>query len=201
MMSTSTCETDMGGDTSIPQTDVPKHVIAPIGWQFQVPIPTSPSFCCLEMFWCPSMGMWDIHHPHAWTSPSPKLGDVGHPSSPCLDIPKPKAWGCGTSNSPFLDIPKPPPKLGNVCGIWGGRDYLGWQQHKAPLYWIRKKKTSVLGGYHKTLNLKTSVLGGYHKTLNLKTSVLGGYHKTLNLKNQGWVGIRKWETHRSKNLA
>jgi len=41
-----------------------------------------------------------------------KHGDVGHPSSPCLDIPKPKLGDVGHPSSPGLDIPKP--KLGDV---------------------------------------------------------------------------------------
>ncbi len=88
------------GDTSIPQTDVPKHVIAPIGRQFQVPIPTSP---CL-------LGDVLMY----------KLGDVGHPSSPCLDIPKPKHGDVGHP-FPILGHPQAP-KLGNVGYgiIWVG---------------------------------------------------------------------------------
>jgi len=102
-----------------------------------------------------SLGMWDIHHPHAWISPSPKLGDVGHPI--------PHSW-----TSPSLL-----PSLGMCVGYGGEGIICVGSSTKHHFIELERKKTSVLGGYH----------------------------KTLNLKNQGWVGIRKWETHRSKNLA
>jgi hypothetical protein len=85
--------------------------------------------------------MWDIHHPHAWTSPKAQA----------------QAWGCGTS-IPILGHPQAP-KLGNV-GYGEGEGLFGLAAQSTIL--LNEKTSVVLGGYHKTLNLKPR-LDGYQK--------------------------------------
>jgi hypothetical protein len=129
------------GDTSIPQTDVPKHVIASIGRQFQVPYSHIPKLA------------WRCSDVQAWGCGPSIIPMLGHPQA------KPQAWGCGTSIPHSWTSPSSQACLG-MWDMGRGKGLFGLAAHCTTLL---NEKTQCSAGITKTLNLKPQDWVGIRK--------------------------------------